>query len=422
MKTIIIVILLGFFALVEKSQSQPWQVLSSSTTNNITDVEFINSNLGFFSSSDGVIKRTTDGGISWEIVLSQTIKIYSLYFVNENLGFGSGGFGRIFKTTNSGLNWIVTAPTGYNLLSIFFTNEFIGYAVGAQSCIIKTTNGGQTWFNQISPLTNLALTEVCFSGSKGYISVSSAYTNLLYTSDGGETWQDGKTRSGSVLSFSVSFNNSLGYLGGYTSIATGYNPLLFKTNDNGQTWSDFQLSSNGKIYSISISPVDPSKACAVGNYINDPVYGNQGLIMRTSDGGQTWSEEQWPGEIKLNAVHASSTDFFIAGDNGLLLKSSYTVGISSFNSEIPSGYSLGQNYPNPFNPTTKINFSIPKSGNVKLTVYNLVGQEVSVILNQNLNVGNYNFDFDASNLNSGVYFYTLQSENFRETKRMVLLK
>jgi photosystem II stability/assembly factor-like uncharacterized protein len=420
MKTIVFILCL--FAIVGDSQSQPWQVLNPSTSNSITDVEFINSNLGFISSNQGVIKRTTDGGISWNTVLSQTIHISSIFFLNDNIGFGAGGFGRIFKTTNAGLNWAVSTPTGYDLTSIFFTNEFIGYAVGAQSCIIKTTNGGVTWINQISPLNNATLTGVYFANNRGYISVASGFTNLIYTTNGGETWQDGKTRSGFVIGVSVFFNNNFGYLAGYEQMEFTDNPLLFKTNDNGQTWSEYHLNTSGKIYSISISPVDPSKACAVGNYINDPVYGNQGLIMRTSDGGQTWSEEQWPGEIKLNAVHASSTDFFIAGDNGLLLKSSITVGISSVNSEIPSGYSLSQNYPNPFNPTTNINFSIPKSGVVKLAIFNLVGQEVAVILNQNLNVGNYTYSFDASNLTTGIYFYTLESENFRETKRMVLLK
>jgi hypothetical protein len=98
------------------------------------------------------------------------------------------------------------------------------------------------------------------------------------------------------------------------------------------------------------------------------------------------------------------------------------VGISGNNGEIPSEYSLGQNYPNPFNPTTNIKFGLPKSGNVKLAVYDVLGNEVSVIVNEFRQAGSYTADFDASKLSSGIYFYKLSTESFTETKKMMLVK
>ncbi|MFA7421361.1 MAG: T9SS type A sorting domain-containing protein [Melioribacteraceae bacterium] len=89
---------------------------------------------------------------------------------------------------------------------------------------------------------------------------------------------------------------------------------------------------------------------------------------------------------------------------------------------IPSTYSLQQNYPNPFNPTTTIKFSIPKAGNVKLTVYDILGKEVSTLVNNFLNAGEYNFQFNASNLASGIYLYRLESTNFVKTNKMLLMK
>jgi hypothetical protein len=85
-------------------------------------------------------------------------------------------------------------------------------------------------------------------------------------------------------------------------------------------------------------------------------------------------------------------------------------------------YSLSQNYPNPFNPSTTINYSLPKSGNVKITVYNAIGSKVATIVNEYKPAGNYSVQFNGSNLASGIYLYRLESGNFSDTKKLVLLK
>lgn len=90
--------------------------------------------------------------------------------------------------------------------------------------------------------------------------------------------------------------------------------------------------------------------------------------------------------------------------------------------EIPAIYSLDQNYPNPFNPTTNIKFTIPKEGNVSLKFYDIMGQEIATYVDGILKAGTYNAEFDGSNLASGIYFYTLRTNNFAETKRMSLVK
>ncbi|MCU0372587.1 MAG: T9SS type A sorting domain-containing protein [Ignavibacteria bacterium] len=90
--------------------------------------------------------------------------------------------------------------------------------------------------------------------------------------------------------------------------------------------------------------------------------------------------------------------------------------------ELPKTYSLAQNYPNPFNPVTKINFALPKQGFVSLKVYDVLGREVSTLVNEVKVAGTYSVDFDASMLSSGVYFYRLESGNFSDIKRMILVK
>ena len=91
-------------------------------------------------------------------------------------------------------------------------------------------------------------------------------------------------------------------------------------------------------------------------------------------------------------------------------------------SNVPNVYKLEQNYPNPFNPSTKIRFSLKQAENVKLTVYNILGQEVAVLLNGYISAGTHFVDFNANNLASGIYIYNIQTQNFSAVKKMMLLR
>ncbi len=99
-----------------------------------------------------------------------------------------------------------------------------------------------------------------------------------------------------------------------------------------------------------------------------------------------------------------------------------STGINEKKPELPSEYSLFQNYPNPFNPSTDIQYSIPKTSNVKLIIYNLLGQKIATLVNEQKSAGTYTVQFNASELSTGIYFYTLQAGNFVKTKKMILLK
>ena len=96
--------------------------------------------------------------------------------------------------------------------------------------------------------------------------------------------------------------------------------------------------------------------------------------------------------------------------------------ISLISNSVPENFSLSQNYPNPFNPSTKIKFAVPNSSFVKLAVYDMLGREVSSLVNGQLQPGTYEFEFDASGITSGTYFYRLSSESFSDIKKMIIIK
>ncbi len=126
------------------------------------------------------------------------------------------------------------------------------------------------------------------------------------------------------------------------------------------------------------------------------------------------------GKWRLQVTDLANSNSGMLYSWGLRINNS--VDVKNISSEIPSKYNLSQNYPNPFNPSTKINFSLSKAGIVSLKVFDIAGREVSELVNKNLPAASYEAEFNGAELSSGVYFYTLKSEAFTETKKMVLVK
>ena len=145
----------------------------------------------------------------------------------------------------------------------------------------------------------------------------------------------------------------------------------------------------------------------------------------TSSDGSDLSDA---GTVAMRNGSASSRPSLII--DGIRISTNWAgivTAIKNISSTTASDFHLSQNYPNPFNPSTKINFSIPTNGFVTLKVYNSIGQEVNNLVNGKMNKGVYETEFDGSNLNSGVYFYTLRFTNsdgqfFFDTKKLLLIK
>ena len=130
----------------------------------------------------------------------------------------------------------------------------------------------------------------------------------------------------------------------------------------------------------------------------------------------TWQEDTQPGS------HAFSDNAPISRSTLVYYKWPLVITDVRVGAELPVAYRLEQNFPNPFNPSTKISYTVPSGTNVSLKVYNALGQEVATLVNDYRSVGNYEAEFSAANLASGVYYYTLKAGSFTATKKMVLMK
>jgi len=188
-----------------------------------------------------------------------------------------------------------------------------------------------------------------------------------------------------------------------------------------------------------------SIALSQGRYVFSWADSSNGIngthkFMQTNDAGATFSTSPvisspiGTGATSLGGTHAG----YRAGgslDSGITLWSqapgtnamcSYdilsTIGIQPVSNEVPVKYSLSQNYPNPFNPVTQFKFSIPEQTDVKLTVYDMLGRTVKTLVSGGLRPGTYEAEWNASEFSSGVYFYKLETNNYSETKKMILIK
>ncbi len=263
-----------------------------------------------------------------------------------------------------------------------------------------------------------------------FIQKMDASGNLLWVKGMGSNKQD------DALCMSVDDTGNV-YITGYSSgLSSGSDYATIKYNSSGvQQWLQtyngpgnagedaysILLDAAGNIYitgSSAGSGTDYDYATVKYN-----PSGAQQWVLRYNGSGNSYDESR-------NLAIDTSGNVYVAGTSRgsntardyATIKYSQTIGIQNIGSEIPESYSLSQNYPNPFNPKTNIGLRIADFGFVSLKVYDITGKEIAVLVNQEMSAGVYNVDFDASNLSSGTYFYSMETAGFRDVKKMVIVK
>jgi photosystem II stability/assembly factor-like uncharacterized protein len=288
-------------------------------------------------------------------------------------------------------------------------------AVGDSGTVIKSTDHGLSW-NVLSfpDFTNLRSCSIIGD----YILVGGTNYSAYQSEDCGETWEqiglgDNFNAVGPTSFNSIFFyDENVGYIGGPWG-------LMGKTTDGGINWTTLAAPDFEEITGLFF--ISPDSGVAVGRF---------GIVRFTADGGNSWEEDPDVSDlldggsiIQIRPLNGEIGNVLV--DSGMTITfttDSTLLSVDKDGNHIHN-YSLSNNYPNPFNPSTIIEYNLPHYGFVTLTIYDMLGREIAILVNEEKPAGNYKFEFNASELASGVYYYQIQVGNeFVETKKMVLLK
>ncbi len=356
---------------------------------------------------------TTNSGVSWTGVMQVNTPLSGHY--SQGCDVMCGPNGEVY------ICW--AAPTSASP----YTEDYCGFA--------KSTNGGTSWTVLNNAFDMNGIRATTFNGWNFRVN---GFTRIGVDRSGGP-------RNGWI--YVVAAEKNLAPAG------TDADVILHSSSDGGATWSagvrvNQDPLNNGKVQFFPAIRVDENGGVNVCYYDNRnyPSVGDscETYMSRSVDGGATWSDVKvsdhaWKvkGEaglgtyggdyIGISSGNGKIFPFWFDDKTGTMQAWVATVtpdpvGISGNTNEIPPSFELNQNYPNPFNPNTTIDFALPNEQNVKLEVFDMTGKSAGILVNSDLKAGTYKFDFNASDLASGIYFYKLTAGSFVSTKKMILVK
>jgi photosystem II stability/assembly factor-like uncharacterized protein len=380
--------------------------------------------------------RTTDGGSNWvcDTIAGISNGYFQLIFaidadtayatVYVNASEISKG---IYKTTNGGSSW--NRQNAFNASQygpgyVHFFDSQNGVVIGDPNLeTYTTTNGGLTWNPVVMPV---ALSGELTSINRNGIT---AYNNSVWFGTGARIFKSTDRGYNWTIMVSepqyinwnpgIAFQDSL--IGIYSLKKRGALDHFYrKTIDGGVNWVTLSNSILDNLAPTALQHLPGTEATYIIG--GGAPQGMRGTAV-TYDAGESWSI------IDTSANYQISFPSYIVG-----WSSQYTTNVvrkyvgpplsveEEQIDEIPTGYSLSQNYPNPFNPSTTFRYSIPQTSKVVIKVYDILGNEIATLMDEEKSVGTYELTWNASSLPSGVYFYQIKAGSYIETKKMMLLK
>jgi photosystem II stability/assembly factor-like uncharacterized protein len=368
-----------------------------------------NSKAIYVCSLDGSIAKSTNSGDTWTDVTGySTSTLHGLAVNDSGHVFAGQPQGGVYYTKDEGANWLTNNQV-HDPYVFIFTKKGTLLTGTRDSGIYRSTNNGTSWIKRNTDISGHEVTSFAIN-SKGDI-YAAANSFIYYSTNDGDTWNKTTGTTGAnVLAFDSKDNLYSGVIWG-----------IEKSTDGGATWkANYDGIGNTAIFSIAITSDDKIFA---GGLFSTKVY-------VSTDGGDTWNTEM-SGLVTNGNIYGFGFDpqGYIYAGNATIFRSTKPVtdpiiptDVKEVINQKADNYKLSQNYPNPFNPSTIINYTIPEAGNVKITVFDILGREVSALVNQFQTKGSYSVKFDGSNLTSGVYFYQIKSGDFVRTQKMILAK
>jgi photosystem II stability/assembly factor-like uncharacterized protein len=308
-----------------------WDSIPYETLGWLNSIYFPTHYAGHVVGNGGKIIRTGNGGVTWEeSTFGATQNIYSLYFTDLLTGYGVGSNGTIMKTIDGGLNWAASFNESKGELeSVYFSDKNNGYIAGSHGIILKTSDAGQTWTQSPGIDTNLFFYSICFpdhsTGYSGGYSWGEQRGNVVLKSvDAGATWNiiDSAGFGGmGILHNLYFFNNLSGFAAGGQDAPQSLNGgFILKTNDGGSSWTYVYNHPYCPILSIFFTSRDTGYAVG-GVFFNGWFPAPQGIILKTINAGETWDTITTMIDIYLNSVYFTDKNTgFAVGNTGTVLK------------------------------------------------------------------------------------------------------
>jgi len=425
---ILLLLFVSFLSIEIFSQrTSEWEVLQSPTTDLLRKLFFVDSENGWATGLTGTIVHTSDAGNSWSLQNSNvTTPIVDVFFINKNLGWALTypdvpPFGTtLLKTTNGGIDWIkIDSLFQLKFMScIYFADDQTGWIGGTG--ISKTTNGGLTWQECLidsGAYSNYPVYDLNFFNKDfgyacgGRVDVAGV---IWKTINGGESWSSLGLSPDQIFDVFIFDSLNAITLSGDPELLFGVAKLT--TSNAGTTWEYEEL----PIFGISFAL----------DFLNkDEGYSASGFqLLHTVNGGNNWEPE-----VVIDSLTIFDLQFvdeytgFACGQEGTLLK------FTSFKKPLVDKptFEWFNNYPNPFSEKTTIGFTVLSQDfdtptKAKLTIYDILGNEMATLFEDDFYWGFYEFEFSPRKqnliLSSGIYIISLISGDTFISKKIVYLK
>jgi photosystem II stability/assembly factor-like uncharacterized protein len=411
------IVLALYVIIVSTVASAEWQPVTSAPSGYVNDILDTDNAVYLAHGSYGAVK-STDSMVTWQVI-NGGLDFFQARSGNQILASGQDLYlatdDGIYKSSDDGESWvrksdgIAIGPGAWYAFteSIFEYNGVL--FTGAWSGIYWSDDGAEHWqrtniSGQSSGCRFFVNHNGLLFGARENINTPDGYVST----DSGASWQELTTIRMPTITF----------LSEPPKLWAGTIDGVWLSTDNGATWEERNNGLNLDPYSSSIIRVG-------GKLITSLKFGGSGMFI-TSDEGFNWEDfgDGLPFLALISELITYGDQIVTATSDGVWTRdiSEVMVDIETADTELPQAYELAQNYPNPFNPSTEIAFSIPENSRVTLTIYDMLGRQVETLLDETKPAGSYKVNFNANNLPSGMYFYKIQSGDYSQTKRMMLIK
>ena len=390
-----------------------WINTTHSSAYTLNDIVFPENNNGYAIGGDPFndkpyMLRYSDS-TSWQVHNIDTITHYltEIFFLNSDVGYVAGREGSIYKTSNKGISWS-PLESGVNeiLYSIFFLNDLLGFAAGSNGTIIKTTSGDTTWSVLNTGTTNNLYSLYLTSSDNGGFAVGESGTILKINSGGNEIYPVPSNTTEHLYDVFIKSDT--------VSFAVGFSGTILKIRT---------VFGSEEVLSIPSGVTTPLNDIYFTNNTTGYIAGENGVMLKTTDGGFNWYPQYTGTSNNLRGLtFTDQVTGYTAGSGATILKTTNGGGGVTTPSvgEINSIDYKMQIFPNPTSKFTWIGYELPDKSVVQISLFDLSGREIKqIIINKQLQ-GKQKVKMDAASIQPGIYLVVLKVNDQMITEKLII--